>query len=189
MDGEYLSVTMSLLLPRRPSKCFAIIARAFAIGLHRGNGLKHLCRSGLIMLIVPFLHGCAGAMIAAHAIPQVIGGISMANADDRSPFKIKMPDAQPRTDTELAKLDEQIRLARCGDAKSQFWLASALRNRFNTAPNNIEIYKWFRLSEMGDYAPAGPEVAALEQSMPASEIAQAKQRVEGWAPTAESCNG
>lgn len=151
--------------------------------------MKHRCRSLLTVLMVPFLHGCAGAMIAAHAIPQVIGGISMANANDRSPFQIKMPDVQPRTDSELAKLDEQIRLAGCGEARSQFWLASALRNSFNTAPNNLEIYKWFRLSEMGEYAPAGPEVAALDQSMPASEIEQAKQRVEDWAPTTEGCNG
>lgn len=151
--------------------------------------MKHRCRSWLIVLIVPFLHGCTGAMIAAHAIPQVIGGISMANAEDRSPFHIKMPDAQPRTDTELSELDEQIRLAQCGDAKSQFWIASALRNSFNTKPNNIEIYKWFRLSEMGEYAPAGLEVVALDQSMPAPEIAQAKQRVEDWTPTTEGCNG
>jgi hypothetical protein len=143
----------------------------------------------MIVFILPLLHGCAGAMIAAQAIPQVIGGISMANGEDRSPFQIKMPDAQPRTDTELAELDEQIRLAQCGDAKSQFWIASALRNSFNTQPNNIEIYKWFRLSEIGEYSPAGPEVAALGQSMSESEIAQAKQRVAGWTPMTEGCRG
>ena len=146
-------------------------------------------RVWMLVLSLPLLHGCAGAMIAAHALPTVFGGISIAGAEDRSPFRIKMPDSKRRTDNELATLDEQIRLAGCGDAKSQFWLASALKNDFNTSPNSIEIYKWFRLAEIGEYAPASAELVALDQTLSEVEIGEAKSRARAWKPTGQGCSG
>ena len=144
-------------------------------------------RACVLALSLPLLHGCAGAMIAAQVFPTVVGGISMAGARDRSPFRIDIPSATPRTDKDLAELDAQIRQAECGDAKSQFWLASALQNDFNTTPNSIEIYKWYRLAEMRKFAPATAQLAALDATMSEADIAQARGRALAWQAMTESC--
>jgi hypothetical protein len=90
-----------------------------------------------LILIVPFLQGCAGAALAAQIFPTIIGVGSVAGSGDRSPFRIDIPAAQTRGDHKLAELDKHIHQAACGDPQSQFWLAAALQNDFNTQPDSI----------------------------------------------------
>ena len=149
----------------------------------------NICRGLLVLvLILPFLQGCAGAVIAAQMFPAVIGVGSVAGSGDRSPFRIDIPDAAKRADKELVELDTRIHQAACGDPQSQFWLASALQNNFNEQPNHIEIYKWYRLAEAGKFAPASARLAAMNDLMSASEIAQAVARAEVWQPLSEGCS-
>ena len=111
----------------------------------------------------------------------------MANADDRSPFRTPTPNPQLRTDNELAMLDAHIRRAECGNAESQYWLGSALKNDFNATPDNVEIYKWYRLAEMREFTPATAELTVLDATMSESEIAEAQARASEWQPTTEDC--
>ena len=150
--------------------------------------VNNCCRLGLLALAFPLLHGCAAGIIAAQAIPTAIGAISIAGAEDRSPFRIQMPAPKPATDKDLAVLDANIRQAECGDAQSQYWLASALQNGFNTTPNSIEIYKWYRLAEIGEFAPASERLRSLDAKMSASEIAEARRRAQIWRAATEGCD-
>ncbi|MFT5171901.1 MAG: hypothetical protein ACI8W7_000065 [Gammaproteobacteria bacterium] len=142
----------------------------------------------LLVLSLPLLQGCAGAVLAAQIFPTIIGVGSVAGSGDRSPFRIDIPAAEKRADYKLAELDKQLHQAACGDPQSQFWLASALQNNFNTEPNSIEIYKWYRLAEIGKFAPATARLAALNDTMSVSEIAQAAARAEVWRPLTEGCS-
>ncbi len=141
-----------------------------------------------IALALPLLQGCVAAIVAMQAVPAAIGGVAMANAEDVSPFRNKIPKPQqPRTDKELAMLDTHLRLAGCGNAESQYWLGSALKNDFNATPDYVEIYKWYRLAELGKFTPATEELATLDTTMPAPEIAEARARASGWQPETEDC--
>lgn len=86
---------------------------------------------------------------------------------DRSPFKIQNMHEQAPTDAEMAALDAHIPRAECGDAESQYWLAASLQNGFNAAPDEVEIYKWYRLAELGDSEPARERLASFDATMPA----------------------
>ena len=145
---------------------------------------RHVC---LLALVLPLLSGCLGATIAAQVAPTVLGLTSMANAEDRSPFAIQKVNSQLSGEDDLAKLDVQIRLAECGNPPSQYWLASALQNGFNTTPNSVEIYKWYLLAELGSYAPAGEELSALDATMSAPDIAEARARAGAWQASTEGC--
>jgi TPR repeat protein len=140
-----------------------------------------------IALTFPLLQGCAGAVVALQAIPVAIGGVAAANAEDRSPFRTQIQNPQPWTDRDLAMLDAHIRRAECGNAESQYWLGSALKNDFNATPDNVEIYKWYRLAEMKGFAPATEELTALDATMSESAIAEARARAREWQPTTEDC--
>jgi hypothetical protein len=111
----------------------------------------------------------------------------MANADNRDPFLTRAPYAPPRTDADLAALDAHLLAAHCGDARSQFWLASALGNEFNAHPDRIEIHKWLRLAEHGGIAEATPQRESLDASLTPVQIAEAERRVREWRPRAEGC--
>ena len=150
--------------------------------------LTNCWRVCVLVSVLPFLNGCLPAMIVGQVAPVVFGGVAMANVDDRSPFKIHKPNAKPAIETDLAKLDAQIRQAECGDPQSQFWVASALQNGFNSTPNSIEIYKWYRLAEIGNYSRASKELEALDATMSESEISAARDRVQAWRPATEGCS-
>jgi hypothetical protein len=142
----------------------------------------------VLVLALPLLHGCAGAVLAAQIFPTIIGVGSVAGSGDRSPFRIDIPAAEQRSNEDLAELDMKIQQAECGNAQSQFWLASALQNEFNTAPNSIEIYKWYRLAEIGLFAPATEKLAALHNTMSEAELSQAMARAQAWQPATEGCS-
>ena len=141
-----------------------------------------------LVLMLPLLQGCAGAALAAQIFPTIIGVGSVAGSGDRSPFRIDIPAAGKRSDNELVELDTQIHQAACGNPQSQFWLAAALQNGFNTTPNKIEIYKWYRLAEIGKFAPASAKLAALHDTMSEPDIAQAMARAEAWQALTEGCS-
>jgi len=140
-----------------------------------------------VIFVAPFLQGCSAAMIAMNAIPAIIGSGAIIGADDRSPFRIPAGQPMSQNDTDLAMLDTQIQKAECGDAMSQYGLAGLLQNNFNTTPNKIEIYKWYRLAESGRYGPATEKLGALVVTMSESEIAQAQQRAQAWQAKTEGC--
>ncbi|MDX1430878.1 MAG: hypothetical protein R3286_00380 [Gammaproteobacteria bacterium] len=132
------------------------------------------------------LQGCA-AGVAAVAVPAAFGGAAIAGAEDRRPFGGGITYTGTGTADELAVLDAKIRRANCGDAESQYWLADTLDNGLNGTPNKIEIYKWYRLAEMGGIAPAAQKVTALDARMSRAEVTEAKARVSAWQPTTENC--
>jgi TPR repeat protein len=133
------------------------------------------------------LQGCLAGLIVAQAVPAAMGGVAMANTENRSPFVTRMPNQPARTDAELAALDAQLLAAACGDANAQFWLGSALHNGFNTSPDPIEIYKWYRLAQHGGVGAATPELERLAAGMSEAQIAQAKLRVSQWRVREEGC--
>ncbi len=153
------------------------------------NNMKYCRIAGMmaVMFVAPFLQGCSAATIVMNAIPAIIGGGAIIGAEDRSPFRI--PAGQPisQNDTDLAMLDTQIQKAECGDAMSQYGLAGLLQNNFNTTPNKIEIYKWYRLAESGRFDPAREKLALLAATMSESEIAEAQQRAQAWQANTEGC--
>ena len=140
----------------------------------------------MVISLSGLLQGCAGAIVA-QAFPFAMGGLAMANVESSSPFTTYVPNARPRTQEELAALDRHIRQAECGDAPSQYWLAGALHNDFNTSPNTVEVYKWYRLAELGGYAPATQALGTLTDSMSDAEIADARARADRWQGTSEGC--
>jgi hypothetical protein len=140
-----------------------------------------------IMLVMPFLQGCLVGMVAAQVFPAVIGGGAIFGSEDRDPFRIPVGNETLPSDIDLAMLDTQIQKADCGDAEAQYWVASALQNNFNTTPNNTEIYKWYRLAEVGRYEPATQELQALAGFMSESEITDAEQRVQEWQAITQGC--
>lgn len=148
---------------------------------------RYLATVAAVALTACLLQGCA-AVVAIQAVPVAISGVAMANAEDIDPFSIDAPQAPHRTDREFAMLDTQIRLAECGNAESQYWLGSALRNGFNENPDYVEIYKWYRLAEMGKFAPATKELAVLDATMSAPEISVARSRANAWRPATEGCS-
>ena len=153
----------------------------------RGTDLIIRCRVCLLVLMLPLLNGCLVAAIVGQVVPAAFGITSLVGAEDRSPFRIQKVNATLHTDEDMAELDLHIRQAGCGDAPSQFWLASALQNGFNTTPNNVEIYKWYLLAESGGYVPAREELTALGSTMSESEIAEAGVRAQAWQATTEGC--
>ena len=149
--------------------------------------MNKCCRACAFALTLPLLNGCTAAIIAAQVVPTVVGGIAIAGAQPRSPFRMGGGATAPDTDPDLSALNARIRQAECGDAPSQYWLASALQNGFNTTPNDIEIYKWYRLAELGKFVPASAQLAALAATMSTSEIAQARARAQVWQASNQGC--
>ena len=140
-----------------------------------------------ILFVLPFLQGCTAAMIVSNAFPAIIGGGAVLGAEDRSPFRIPVDNLRPQNEVDLAVLDAKIQKAECGDAQSQYWLASVLQNNFNTTPNKVEIYKWYRLAESGRYDPATEKLRILAETMPEADITQAQQRAQAWQVNTEGC--
>lgn len=141
----------------------------------------------LALLATPALQGCLGALAAVQAFPAVIGGVSVAGAADRDPFIEHAPVEPAGQRDGVAALDDRIRRAECGDAASQYWLAARLDNGFNAAPDYVEVYKWYRLAELGGFAAASARVAALDARRPAAEIAMARARAQAWRPATGGC--
>ena len=137
--------------------------------------------------MLPALGGCAAALVVAQAMPSVMRGVAMAGADDVDPFRSSIVYAPPRSDKELAMLDDHILRAECGEPASQFWLGSALSNGFNATPDEVEVYKWFRLAEQGGFAGASEEIVLLSASLSEAEIAQAQARAQAWQARTEGC--
>jgi hypothetical protein len=138
---------------------------------------------------LPFLTGCpTAAVMAVQMIPTAIGVGAVAGSADRNPFHYRVPDnfARPE-DQGMSQLDATIQQAECGDPESQFRLATTLRNGFNTSPNNVEIYKWYRLAHSAGYTPAGDELATLEASMSGPDVDRARQLASDWQPSTEGC--
>jgi hypothetical protein len=146
-----------------------------------------LLAGGALAASLLALQGCLPGLLVVQAVPGVMGSVAMANADNRDPFVTRAPYAPPRTDAELAAIDAHLLAAHCGDARSQYWLASALGNEFNTSPDRIEIYKWLRLAEGGGIAAATPQRERLDASLTPLQIAEADRRVRQWRPRAEGC--
>jgi hypothetical protein len=146
-----------------------------------------LARVAAVALALPFLQACVAGMAAVQAIPAAVGVIAVANAEDRSPFRSQKPNLHPPAVDELAQLDAQIRRAECGDAEAQYLLASTLKDNAYTTPNAVEIYKWYRLAQMGEFAPATDELTALDATMSEPDIAKARMRAREWQPMTEGC--
>jgi hypothetical protein len=142
-----------------------------------------------IALVLPWLQGCAGAMVAAQVVPAAMGTVAMTNVAHRDPFVQYAPGAPSISDQQLTELDERVIRAECGDPESQFWLATTLKSNRYTAPDNIEIYKWYRLAEMGAFTPATEQLAALDAAMSGPDITQARTRASAWQPATEGCPG
>ena len=149
--------------------------------------MKIGCRICLLVLTLPLLNGCLAAAIIGQVVPAAFGITSMVGAEDRSPFRIQKVNATLHSDEDMAELDLRIRQAECGDAPSQYWLASALQNGFNTTPNNVQIYKWYLLAESGSYMPAREELIALGATMSEPEIVEARTRAQAWQAETEGC--
>lgn len=148
-----------------------------------------LCRLGLIVVVMatPFLQGCLPAIAAAQVAPFAAAGLAVNGAEEHSPFQSYLPHTAPSPDDDLATIDARIRRAECGEAESQYWLAAHLNNNFNSTPDNVEIYMWYRLSEMGGYRPASDKLSALGDAMSVSQISQARARARAWHPAIEDC--
>ena len=147
--------------------------------------MSNLYRTWVLALVLPLVQGCAAA--AAQVLPALLGRIAIGDVDDRDPFRITRGDTAPGANLSLADLDVMIQQAECGDAQSQYWVASAIQNNFNTTPNNVEIYKWYKLSDMGHYAPASTKLAALNATISEAEISQASSLARQWRPKTEGC--
>ena len=147
---------------------------------------RALVGAAVVVVSACLLSGCAGVAVA-QAANVAFGGAILAGAEERSPFVSYGPGLSARTEGEMQALDAHLLRAECGEPESQFWLGSALRNDFNAAPNRVEIYKWYRLAEMGRYAPAGDEVKAVAASMSESQVEEARARVQAWKPRVEGC--
>jgi len=142
----------------------------------------------LAVACVPwFLQGCTAGLAALQVVPSAIGMTAAANADDLDAWQRGRLSRPPTPDEDLATLDARIRRAACGDAESQYWLATSLNNSYNETPDKVEIYAWFRLARSGGYTAAAQPLAALETSMTESAIASAEARASAWRPTTEDC--
>ena len=142
---------------------------------------------GTIVLVVPLLQGCPGALVAVQAIPAAMGGVAAAGSRDRSPFIEEVPQGSGGPEQDLAALGTKVRRAECGDPESQYWLAARLNNGFNAAPDYVEVYKWYRLAEMGGFSAASGRVAALDATLPETQLVEARSRAEQWQPATEDC--
>ena len=151
--------------------------------LVRGLVSAPLVRALVIASTVPWLGGCLSAAVAVYAAPAVMGTAAMAGADPYSPF-VHYADARPDA---LARLDEDIRAAECGDASAQYRLAGTLANGFNQTPDRVEVLKWYRLAEQGGEPRAAAVASSLEAVMPAGDVARAQALAQGWAPRTEGC--
>ena len=138
-----------------------------------------------IALISPLLHGCAAVLVAAQVIPGGIGMLSAANAEDVDPWR-RYPSLVPAAE-DLATVTVRIQRAECGDAQSQYWLASTLDDEVNTTPNYVEIYKWYRLAHIGGISLTSAELSALEAQMSEADIAKAQALAAEWRPATEGC--
>jgi hypothetical protein len=136
---------------------------------------------------VPLLQGCIAAMVAAQAVPVAITGTTMAATEHRSPFITHAPAAARPKQDELARVDEYIRGAECGDARSQYLFADVLGNRFNADLDYVEVYMWYRLAEMRRYEPATERLAELEPFMTEADITAGRQRASEWEPGGADC--
>ncbi len=135
-----------------------------------------------ITLTSAALVGCP-ATAALNAVPMVVGATAISQADARSPF-----DSGMRED-ELVAFDRRLRRAECGEAASQYWLATSMqRSAFDASPNNVEIYKWYLLAQAGGIE-ASEEMMTLEVAMTEADIAEARARARAWQPRAEDCVG
>lgn len=139
------------------------------------------------LLVVPLLQGCLAAMAAVQAFPAVIGGMSAASASDRDPFIQQAPPDSSGSEDGVAAMGRKVRRAECGDPQSQYWLAARLDNGFNAAPNYVEVYKWYRLAEKGGFSAASKRVAALDATLPETQVMEARAMAEDWQPATESC--
>jgi len=176
--------------------CSASISsgKALVTAPSRGDAsrLAGVIGAGLaLVLSLPLLQGCVAALAAAQAVPAAIGLGSIAGADDRNPFRHRMPSAHgassARAGNGFAELDRRLQLAECGDAASQYWVASAMDNSFNASPDRVEIYKWYKLAQLARHAEASVRVAALDATMAEHEILAARERVADWRPRTQGC--
>lgn len=138
-------------------------------------------------LCLPQLQGCAAGLLAAQAVPGIIGGVALSNAEDRDPWQTYRPGWRRQPEDKLEALNARLLQAECGDAESQYWLAASMNNGFNLSPDRVEIYKWYRLAQARDYAPAAEPLSVLEASMPESDIETARERARQWTPRTEGC--
>jgi TPR repeat protein len=141
----------------------------------------------IAILVVPLLQGCLGAMAAVQAFPAIIGGVSVAGSGDRSPFIKHAPSGSADAEDDVAALGNKIRRAECGDPQSQYWLAARLDNGFNADPNYVEVYKWYRLAELGGFNAASERVAALDATLPETQVLEARALAGRWQPATENC--
>ena len=118
---------------------------------------------------------------------MVVGGVAMNNLDDRQPFNSHVKYVGPRTEEDLEELTKHLQQAECGNAQSQYWVATALRTGFNTSPDWVEIYKWYRLAEEQNYAPAAEATSALKVEMTADDLAAGEHRARQFTPRSENC--
>lgn len=125
--------------------------------------------------------------MAVQVAQVAVGGVAMANIDDHMPFSRKVTYDGRMSPSALEELDERLALADCGDAESQYWMASALYG-FNSSPDKVEIYKWYRLAELSGFDSAVDRRVAVQDAMSAEELAQARARTDAWAPRTEGCS-
>lgn len=146
-----------------------------------------LARAGALTLALPLLQSCTAGLLAAGAVPAVIDLVAIGGAEEQSPWQGHNPSFRPMVDENLAALDARILQAECGDAESQFWLASALKNNLDTTPNYVETYKWFRLAQIGEFEPATEQLTTLDVTMSKSDITKARALSREWHPKTEGC--
>jgi len=140
-----------------------------------------------VVLVAPLLQGCLPALAAVQAFPAVIGGVSVAGAHDRDPFIEQAPRGATDPQDDVAALGRKVRRAECGDPESQYWLAARLDNGCNAAPDDVQVYKWYRLAEKAGFSAAGKRVAALDATLPQSQVVEARALAEHWQPATENC--
>jgi len=143
--------------------------------------------AGAIALSAFALNGCVTPLMAVQAVPAVMTATSMATTAHQSPFVERAPSGPTSTDPQTVASNAQLRRAQCGDAQAQFQVASALSNDGSSIPNRVEIYKWYRLAELGNYEPASNELDGLLVAMTPSKVAEGQARVRGWQPSTEGC--
>ena len=145
----------------------------------------------LLVLIISAVSmpGCIAGLAVMQAIPAAMGGVAIANVESRDPFVTHAPYAPPRDEAALRALDARILAAECGDPQAQYWLAGALGNGFNANPDRIEMRKWLQLAQRGGVAAATPELARLDATLSAQQIAVAQARADGWLPPLTGCAG
>ena len=111
----------------------------------------------------------------------------MANLPERSPFAGGVQYVGPQSDDELEALSANLQRAECGDPAAQYWVASKLRNDFNSRPDWVAIYKWYTLATEKDYAPAAHALKALDQELPDDQIELGRDRASDWQPRKAGC--